>query len=57
MHDHPKEAKVTEALHCSNTLEERKRLLSRLCSHEKLNTTRNNKDEDLVHCICCQRCE
>ncbi|XP_058267922.1 uncharacterized protein zgc:66474 isoform X2 [Hemibagrus wyckioides] len=55
MHDHLKEPKVIEALHCSNTLEERKRLLSRLCSHEKLNATRNNKDEDLVHCICCQR--
>lgn len=57
MHDHPKEPKVIEALHFSNTLEERKRLLSLLCSSKKLKhdyTIRNKKDEDLVHCIFCQ---
>lgn len=57
MHDHPKEPKVIEALHFSNTLEERKRLLSLLYSNKKLKphyTTRNKKDEDLVHCIFCQ---
>ncbi|XP_047656533.1 uncharacterized protein LOC113638042 isoform X2 [Tachysurus fulvidraco] len=54
LHDHPKEPKVIEALHCSNTLEERKRLLSVLCSHKKLKPTTNNKDEDLVRCIICQ---
>ncbi|XP_017315428.1 uncharacterized protein zgc:66474 isoform X4 [Ictalurus punctatus] len=57
MHDHPKEPKVIEALHFSNTLEERKRLLSLLCSSKKKKhyyTTRNKKEEDLVHCIFCQ---
>lgn len=57
MHDHPQEPKVIEALCFSNTLEERKRLLSLLCSNKKLKhdcTTRNKKDEDLVHCIFCQ---
>ncbi|XP_060749319.1 uncharacterized protein LOC132861742 isoform X2 [Tachysurus vachellii] len=54
LHDHPEEPKVIEALHCSNTLEERKRLLSVLCSHKKLKPTRNNKDEDLVRCSICQ---
>ncbi|XP_026771954.3 uncharacterized protein zgc:66474 isoform X2 [Pangasianodon hypophthalmus] len=57
MHDHPKEPKVIEALHFSNTLEERKRLLRLLCSNKKLKhdyTTRNKKDEDFVHCIFCQ---
>lgn len=57
MHDHPKEPKVMEALHFSNTLEERKRLLSLLCSNKKIkhdHTTRNKKNEDPVHCIFCQ---
>lgn len=57
MHDHPQEPKVIEALRFSNTLEERKRLLSLLCSSKKLKhdcTTRSKKDEDLVHCIFCQ---
>lgn len=57
MHDHPEEPKVMEALHFSNTLEERKRLLSLLCSSKKLKqdyTTRNKKDTDLVHCTFCQ---
>ncbi|XP_046722108.1 uncharacterized protein zgc:66474 isoform X2 [Silurus meridionalis] len=57
MHDHPKEPKVLEALHFSNKVEERKRLLSLLCSkktqkHEY--ATRNIQEEDLVHCIFCQ---
>lgn len=57
MHDHPKEPKVMEALHFSNTLEERKRRLILLCSNKKLKndyTPRNKKDDDLVHCIFCQ---
>ncbi|KAF5903760.1 zinc finger protein 91-like isoform X2, partial [Clarias magur] len=57
MHDHPKEPKVMEAFHFSNTLEERKRLLRLLCSNKKLQdvyTSRNKKDDDHVHCIFCQ---
>lgn len=57
MHDHPKEPKVMEALHFSNTLEERKRLLSLLCSNKKTKhdyTARNKKKEDPVYCIFCQ---
>lgn len=54
MHDHPKEPRVIEALHCSNTMEERKRLLRLLCRKKELKTTRNKKDGDLVRCIFCR---
>ncbi|XP_026853681.2 uncharacterized protein LOC113569824 isoform X3 [Electrophorus electricus] len=58
-YDHSREPEVMEALRFSRTPEERKKLLSHLCSKEKTecdntDVVRSGKAEDLVHCIFCK---
>lgn len=53
-YDHPREPEVIEAFHCSKTLEERKKLLSHLCSKKTIESDYTVVDEGLVHCLFCQ---
>ncbi|XP_076853071.1 uncharacterized protein LOC143508450 isoform X2 [Brachyhypopomus gauderio] len=58
-YDHSREPQVMEALRFSKTSEERKKLLGRLCSKEKMGCdtidgVRSGKAEDLVHCLFCK---